>query len=113
MSNPSRGEVWWVDLNPTRGHEQRGRRPALVVSVDKFNHGPSYMVVLVPITSTNRRIPFHIEVRPPEGKLDHTSYLQCDQVRCVSRHRLVSLLGPVYEDTLVQVEDRLRILLGL
>lgn len=113
MSNPSRGEVWLVDLNPHRGREQMGQRPALVVSVDVFNHGPSLLVVLVPITSTNRRIPFHVEVRPPEGKLDHTSYLQCDQVRCVSRHRLVHLLGPVYEDTLLQVEDRLRILLGL
>jgi len=42
---PARGEIWLVDLNPTRGHEQAGKRPALVVSVDLFNFGPAELVV--------------------------------------------------------------------
>ncbi len=41
MSAPGRGEVWLADLNPTRGHEQAGRRPVLVVSEDLFNRGPA------------------------------------------------------------------------
>ena len=51
---PARGEVWNVDLDPVRGREQAGRRPALVISVDLFNRGPSGLVVLLPITSRYR-----------------------------------------------------------
>ena len=51
MAEARRGEIWWVDLDPTRGHEQAGRRPALVLSVDAFNHGPAGLVVVVPVSS--------------------------------------------------------------
>jgi mRNA interferase MazF len=44
VPTPNRGEVWLVDLNPIRGREQAGRRPALVVSVDEFNNGPADLV---------------------------------------------------------------------
>ena len=47
MITPSRGEIWMVDLNPARGHEQAGYRPCLVVSVDLFNHGPAELVVVL------------------------------------------------------------------
>ena len=46
MAGPARGEVWSVDLDPVRGHEQAGTRPALVVSVDEFNEGPADLVVI-------------------------------------------------------------------
>ena len=42
---PARGDVWLIDLNPTRGREQAGRRPALIVSVDEFNSGYAGLVV--------------------------------------------------------------------
>lgn len=48
---PPRGEVWMVDLSPTRGREQAGMRPALVLAVDKFNHGPADLVIVVPLTN--------------------------------------------------------------
>lgn len=62
---PSKGDIWLVDLNPTRGHEQAGKRPCLVVSVDLFNQGASGLVVVLPITSKEKGIPFHVEVNPP------------------------------------------------
>ena len=54
MSAPGRGEVWLADLYPTRGHEQAGRRPVLVVSEDLFNRGPAGLVIVLPTTSTVR-----------------------------------------------------------
>ena len=66
---PSRGEVWLVDLNPTRGHEQAGLRPGLVVSTDAFNHGPAELVVILPLTTRARGIPLHVAVNPPEGEV--------------------------------------------
>ena len=113
MAEPSRGEVWWVNLSPVRGHEQSGRRPALVVSVDALNHGPAGLVVVVPITTSDRGIPFHVGLIPPEAGVDRSSYIKCEDVRSVSKDRLVSPLGRVAPSTLATVEDRLRILLGL
>ncbi len=52
ITKPSRGQIWLVDLNPTRGHEQAAKRPCLVVSVDLFNQGASGLAVVLPITSS-------------------------------------------------------------
>ncbi len=109
----SRGEVWGVNLNPVKGHEQAGTRPALVISDDRFNHGPADMVVVLPITKVDKGIPLHIEVHPPEGGLDITSYVMCDQVRAVSNARLIERWGRVSGRTVALVEDGLRIVLNL
>ena len=110
---PSRGEVWEVNLDPTRGHEQAGRRPALVVTVDIFNHGPAELVVVLPITTTAKGIPLHVPLDPPEGGVRRPSFIKCEDVRAVSRERLIVAWGPVSESTMRAVEERLRILLDL
>jgi mRNA interferase MazF len=109
----SRGEIWLVDFDPTRGREQRGRRPALVVSTDPFNHGPANLVVVVPLTTRERRIPMHIPLEPPDGGVRETSFAMCEMVRSVSTGRFVECWGTVERQTLALVEDRLRILLQL
>lgn len=78
MPNPSRAEVWLVDLNPTRGHKQAGRRPGLVVSVDPFNHGPVGLVVVLPITTRAKDVPFHVSIDPPEAGLKARSFIKCE-----------------------------------
>ena len=110
---PVRGEVWDLDFNPTVGHEQAGARPALILSVDIFNEGPAELVVAVPITRTHRRIRWHVPIDPPEGGLISTSFIQCENVRSVSKRRLKRRRGRVSDGTMQQVEDRVRILLGL
>ncbi|MBZ4687925.1 MAG: mRNA interferase MazF [Clostridia bacterium] len=110
---PSRGEVWLVELNPVRGHEQAGTRPCLVVSVDLFNHGPADLAVVLPITTKNKGIPFHAEIMPPEGGLKERCFIKCEDVRSVSTDRFIERWGAVSLDTLALVEDRLRILMGL
>lgn len=109
----SRGEVWLVDLNPTRGHEQAGTRPALVVSADEFNHGPAGLVIVAPMTTRERGIPLHVSVDPPEVGLDRRSFIKCEDVRSVSEQRLVRRFGVVSPETLALVADRLRIVLDL
>ena len=114
MASPAaRGDIWLADLNPVRGHEQAGRRPVLVVSVDAFNQSRADLVVVIPITSTLRPIPFHVVVQPPEGGLTNPSALLCEAVRSISKDRLVTRWGTVSPATMSQVEDRLRILLRL
>ena len=113
MPEPSRGEVWLVNLNPSRGHEQAGVRPGLVVSVDPFNHGPAGLVVLLPLTSIPKGIPFHVELNPPEGGVKVKSFIKCEDIRSVAKERLSRRWGMVSGTTLTAIEDRLRILLGL
>jgi|SRR6266545_3110251 len=108
-----RGEVWQVNLNPSQGHEQSGIRPALVVSVNAFNNGPADLVVLLPITSVGKGIPFHVELKPPEGGLRLRSFIKCEEIRCVSKGRLAKRLGQVSDTTMAAVEDRIKIVLGL
>jgi mRNA interferase MazF len=113
MNPPRRGEVWLLDLDPIVGHEQAGRRPALVLSADAFNAGGFGLVTVLPITSAARPYPSRVELRPPEGGLAKVSYVIGEQSRTVSTRRLVRRLGSVTPATLAKVADIVRMLLGL
>ncbi len=113
MNEPLRGEVWDADLNPTKGREQQGKRPVLVVSVNEYNKGPADLVVVLPLTGTIRGIPWHVIIQAPEGGTTKSSEILCDALRSISKERLTKRRGKVSPKTLFQVEDRLRILMGL
>lgn len=113
MAHPSRGEIWMVNLDPTRGREQAGTRPALIVSVDEFNHGPADLVIVLPVTSRDKGIPLHVKVVPPEGGVKVPSFAKCEDVRSISKDRLQRPLGRVSPATLEAAEDCLRTLLRL
>ena len=111
---PERGDVWVVDLDPTRGHEQAKTRPCIVVSDDRFNRSASGLVVVVPLTSVNRGIPWHVRVVPGDGGVRQESWAMVDQLRTVSRDRLVGdPWGQVSLAVMTAIEERLRLLLGL
>jgi mRNA interferase MazF len=110
---PQRGEVWTVDFDPTRGHEQAGKRPALILSASLFNKGPSGLVVVLPITTRDKRIRSHIRIAPPDGGLPAVSFIKCEDIRSVSLERLSKRWGALATSSLEQVEDTLRILLEL
>jgi mRNA interferase MazF len=113
VDKPSRGEVWYVDLAPVEGHEQGRTRPCVVVSDDIYNHGPSGLVALVPITRTAGRVPLHVPIQPPEGGIRAPSVIMCDQVRTVSLNRVSDRWGIVSAATLRLVDDRIRVFLSL
>jgi mRNA interferase MazF len=110
---PKRGEVWVATLDPVAGHEQAGRRPVLVISVDAFNANPAELATVLPITTNKRQVMGRIAVRPPNGGLASESRVICEQCRTVSHERLVQRLGMLDADTIAQVSDSLRIVLGL
>ena len=96
-----------------QGHEQAGKRPCLVISVDLFNQGASGLVVVLPITSNDKGIPFHIKINSPDGGIKTQSFIKCEDVRSISVERLDKCWGTVSSETLAAVEDRLKILMGL
>ena len=114
MRSIRRGEVWLADLKPTRGREQTGQRPVLIVSASSFHQSGAGLVIAVPFTTRERGIPTHIEVRPPDGGLREPSFAMCEQVRSIATDRLASEpFGRVSPAVLHLVEDRLRLLLDL
>jgi len=112
-SEPLRGEVWMVGLDPTKGHEQRGKRPALVISTNRLNRSAAGLLVVLPMTSKNKGVPLHICIEKPEGGVTTTSYAMTEMVRSISKERLGKRMGSVSNTTMNEVDDRLRILLDL
>jgi mRNA interferase MazF len=106
---PARGDAVWITLDPQAGHEQAGRRPALVLSPAAYN-GRVGLALLCPITRQAKGYPF--EVALPEG-LAVSGVVLADQVKSLDwRVRKASRLGPVPEEVVVQVLRRLQALLA-
>ncbi|MBU6282322.1 type II toxin-antitoxin system PemK/MazF family toxin [bacterium] len=100
---PGRGELFLVDLDPTRGREIRKTRPCLVVSPDELNAGLR-SVIVAPLTSAGRALPFRVACRFA-GK---SGLVVVDQVRTVDRERLFRRLGRLSPQTFSRVLDVLR-----
>ena len=85
----------------------------LVFSVDFFNAGPADLVVVLPLTSTQRDIPLHVKVSKGDGGTRNDSAVVCEAIRSLSKDRLISRWGMLSHEAMAEVEDRLRILLDL
>lgn len=111
---PSRGEIWTATLDPIVGHEQGRKRPVLIVSTDKFNHGPADLVIVAPLTGTIRRLASEVPINPPEGGLTKPSAILCAHVRSISKDRLSGTSwGMVSAQTLARVVDIIATLLEI
>jgi len=108
-----RGEVWLADLNPTRGHEQAGRRSCLIISVDLFNQGPAGLCVVLPLTTKKKGVLWHVALTPADSGLKLVSYVKCEDIRSISLERLSRRLGSVSSPVLHAVEYRITRLLGI
>jgi len=76
---PEKGDFIVATFDPQSGHEQKGRRPALVISNRMFNKATG-LTIVCPITNTNRNIPFHIEV---SDKSSLTGFIMVEQVKSI------------------------------
>ena len=107
---PDRGEVVWINFSPQAGHEQAGRRPAIVLSPRSYNK-PSGLALFCPVTNRAKGYPF--EVRLPENA-PVTGVVLVDQIRNFDWHeRDVELIGELDTETLAEILARLRPLVEL
>jgi mRNA interferase MazF len=105
------GDIAWIDLDPTKGHEQAGRRPALVLSPAQY-HQKSAIAIICPITSTGRaNWPFKVPLPPG---LQTSGYVLVDQIRTIDRNaRPLKFIEKVPAKTLADVRGLLAGLLQL
>ncbi len=112
-----RGDVYWADIGPRSGSEQRGRRPVIVVSNDGFNLTPSWRsAIVVPISTSPaqaRRGPTAIPLPSGAGGLPRASIALCHQVTTLDRAKLTRRLGTLAPAVLGAVEAGLRTALDL
>ena len=104
-----RGEVWWVDLDPTRGGEIQKTRPAVILTVDALNRARRTVVVVPLSSSATPRPPIVVSV-PSAGA---GSVAVCDQVRAVDKARLVRHIGKLSESDLLALGNGVRQVLGV
>jgi mRNA interferase MazF len=101
-----RGQIWTVSLDPTLANEQRGVRPCLVISSDRFNALPIQHAIVVPLTTRERGLPHHIAVTDDRG-LSRPSWAMCEALRAVTTQRFGKLIGTAAEETLDGITSQL------
>ena len=113
-----RGDVHSVDLDPARGSEANKRRPAVIVSNDAANATAARLgrgvIAVVPVTSNVERIyPFQVLLAAAATGLDHDSKAQAEQVRSIAVQRVGDRLGVVPNAIMLDIDEALRLHLGL
>ena len=111
MARILRGEVYWADLNPTRGREQAGMRPVLILSHELFNR-KSETVIAMAITSQPQRAGFPLTFPLSTGLLPKTSWVKISQIRTISVDRLGKRIAVADADTVDRLVDGLVELIG-
>ena len=111
MANILRGDVYWADLEPVRGHEQAGKRPVLVLSHPVFN-SKSGTVIAVALTSSEPRVGFPLAFEIKTLDFPKRSWVKVSQIRVLSTLRLTSKLGRVDSKEVDKVVEGLAEIIG-
>lgn len=106
MARILRGDIIWADLEPTKGSEQRGRRPVVILSHDVFNQS-SGTVIAVAVTSQEQRAGFPLTLQLDSTQLTKSAWVKISQIRTLSIQRLGNKIGQVAAQELEQIIEGL------
>lgn len=105
---PEAGDIVWLDFNPQRGHEQAGRRPAVVLSPKAYN-AKAGLLVCVPVTNSIKGYPFEVVL----NSADVTGAALADQLKSLDwQARNVERKGKATPAELAEIKEKIRALLG-
>ena len=108
-----RGDIFTVDLEPVRGSEQGKVRPALIIQNDIGNQYSPTVIVAAITSGKQIRFDVNVAVKSPEGGLTKDSIILLNQIRTIDKSRLGRYWGRLGTNTLAQVDEALKISLGL
>jgi len=111
MARILRGDIRWADLDPTRGKEQAGSRPVLIISHDVFNER-SGTVIAVALTSKQPRAGFPLTLESNASGLPKRSWVKISQVRTLATERLGHSIGRAPPEEVARVVEGLTELIG-
>ncbi len=97
------GDIIWLDFDPQTGHEQKGRRPAIVVSNASFNRFTEKAAMVCPITKTFRKIPIQVKL---DSRTKTSGVVMCDQAKILDlEQRNAVFIEAAPEDIVLEVID--------
>ncbi len=109
---PGRGEIWLVNWNPARGSEQAGKRPALIIQNDIGNKNASTTIVAA-ISTSVKLYPMNVKIEPHESGLHHVFIVKTSQILAISKIRLEKKLGQLSKEKIEEVNQAIKLSLGL
>ncbi|MDB5097704.1 MAG: transcriptional modulator of MazE/toxin, MazF, partial [Cyanobacteria bacterium RYN_339] len=105
--------MWWVELPAAVGHEQVGKRPAMVISADRMNHGRSGLVVVAVMTTNAPKYPSHIAAPATVTGAKRDGTVMCEHLHTVSVERMSPRpIGQADAAVLAQVDTAIRRILA-
>jgi mRNA interferase MazF len=115
VTNISRGDIYFVELDPVIGKEQSGYRPALVISSDKINNKP--LVITVVLGTNGNKVlndpPSNVRLSPEESGLPNETVFLCFQIRSLDSIRFKKYVNRVSDQVIFKIEEAVRYSLGL
>lgn len=97
------GDIIWITLDPQAGHEQKGRRPAIVVSNNSFNNFTGATAMVCPITNTDRGIPIQVKL---DSRTKTSGVIMCDQAKILDlQKRDAEFIEKAPDDIIFEVAD--------
>ena len=111
MARILRGDIWWADLNPVRGHEQTGIRPVLIISHDIFNQRSGTVIALA-ITSQPPSAGFPLTMEITSGALPKRSWVKISQIRTLAIERIGKVIGSASPEEIGQIIEGLNEIIG-
>lgn len=111
MARILRGDIVWADLNPVKGHEQAGLRPALILSPEVFNER-SGTVIAMALTSQPQRAGFPLTMEITSVSLPKPTWVKISQIRTLSVERLRKKMGHVSDAEMSQIIEGLNEIIG-
>lgn len=111
MARILRGDIRWADLNPTKGNEQAGIRPVLILSHDVFNER-SGTVIAMAMTSQPQRAGFPLTFELESDKLPKISWVKISQIRTLSVQRIGKKITHISPEILDHIIDGLNEIIG-
>jgi len=109
----SRGDIYSLNLDPTRGSEQAGTRPCVIIQNDVGNEYSSTTIIVPCTTNLDKIYPTEVLLTARETGLDQDSKVKCDQIRTVDKRRLLTKKERVPPDKMRLIDRALKISLGL
>jgi mRNA interferase MazF len=108
-----RGEIYWVDWNPSRGSEQNGLRPALVIQNDIGNKYSPTTIIAAITTAIGKSYPFLVSIKGQESGLPKDSTVNLATILTVDKTRLMSKTGELNKSKMAEVDEAIKSSLGL
>ncbi|MDP3791483.1 MAG: type II toxin-antitoxin system PemK/MazF family toxin [Candidatus Omnitrophota bacterium] len=109
-----RGDIFYVDLNPTKGSEQAGRRPVLVIQNNVGNEAAP-TVIIAPLTTKkfSKEYPTNVQIKKGTAGLKEDSTVLLSQIRTIDKDRIERKVGSLSAEEILMVDEAIKVSLGL